>query len=378
MKTNERQTTSGHSKKEWQKTQYSNLIRYVSSGIYFARLRVGGKLIRRSLKTDVLSVAKLRMDDFQKETRSTVTQQKTSAQSRMTFKDALDIYKTQIAENSALKPRSKLYFQEQVKAITRTWPVSVDCEVRRITDAICKAWAAIYSQAYSASRYNAAIGVLRAVFKIAMEGGILYQNPAANLKRARVRLKVLELPTIEKFNEFLIELENGGGRDSKNCANLVRFLAYGGFRLSEAAKITWADCIFEKKEIIVRGDVDTGTKNWDIRRVPMIPDMIELLQKLRRENPLAPATNPVMEVRECQKAMNRAAAIIGMTRITHHDLRHFFATFCIESGVDIPTVSRWLGHKDGGALAMRVYGHLRDQHSAAMAAKVVFKSSVKN
>ena len=30
-------------------------------------------------------------------------------------------------------------------------------------------------------------------------------------------------------------------------------------------------------------------------------------------------------------------------------------TSCIESGVDIPTVSRWLGHRDGGALAMRVY-----------------------
>ena len=61
-----------------------------------------------------------------------------------------------------------------------------------------------------------------------------------------------------------------------------------------------------------------------------------------------------------------------MTRITHHDLRHLFATRCIESGVDIPTVSRWLGHKDGGALAMKVYGHLRDAHSSAMAQKVTF------
>ena len=38
-------------------------------------------------------------------------------------------------------------------------------------------------------------------------------------------------------------------------------------------------------------------------------------------------------------------------------------------GVDIPTVSRWLGHKDGGALAMKVYGHLRGpalgEHGAA-------------
>jgi integrase len=70
--------------------------------------------------------------------------------------------------------------------------------------------------------------------------------------------------------------------------------------------------------------------------------------------------------------MNRAARIAGMERITHHDLRHLFATRCTESGVDIQTVSRWLGHKDGGALAMRVYGHLCDEHSTAMAQKVSF------
>ncbi len=64
----------------------------------------------------------------------------------------------------------------------------------------------------------------------------------------------------------------------------------------------------------------------------------------------------VFLVHECQKSMDRAAKKVGMARITHHDLRHFFATICIESGADIPTVSRWLGHKDGGALAMRTYG----------------------
>lgn len=34
----------------------------------------------------------------------------------------------------------------------------------------------------------------------------------------------------------------------------------------------------------------------------------------------------------------------------------------------------WLGHKDGGALAMKVYGHLRDHHSVAMAQKVSFSN----
>src|SRR5439155_26118463 len=67
---------------------------------------------------------------------------------------------------------------------------------------------------------------------------------------------------------------------------------------------------------------------------------------------------------------------IGADRITHHDLRHLFATRCIESGVDIPTVSRWLGHKDGGTLAMKTYGHLRREHSIAQAQKVSFAPDV--
>lgn len=50
----------------WQKTQYSNLIRYVPSGVYFARLRVSGKLIVRSLKTHTLTVAKLKLADLER------------------------------------------------------------------------------------------------------------------------------------------------------------------------------------------------------------------------------------------------------------------------------------------------------------------------
>jgi hypothetical protein len=58
------------SSKKWQKTSYKNLIRYVPSGIYYARLRMKGKLIRKSLKTDLLSVGKLRLGDFEKQERN--------------------------------------------------------------------------------------------------------------------------------------------------------------------------------------------------------------------------------------------------------------------------------------------------------------------
>ena len=216
---------------------------------------------------------------------------------------------------------------------------------------------------------------MRNVFKIAIQAGALFRNPAQDIHRAKVRPKMLKLPDTRQFELFIKEIENANGRDSRKCANLVRFLAFGGFRISEASNITWQDCDFEKGEIVVRGDEETGTKNWSIRRIPMIPEMKQLLESLKAKETNEPPTNSVMKVKECLQAMRRAAKVVGMDEITHHDLRHLFATRCIESGVDIPTVSRWLGHKDGGALAMKVYGHLRDNHSTAMAQKVRFLES---
>jgi integrase len=84
----------------------------------------------------------------------------------------------------------------------------------------------------------------------------------------------------------------------------------------------------------------------------------------------------VFRVNECQKTVDRACKKVGADRITYHDLRHLFATRCIESGVDIPTVSRWLGQKGGGALAMKTYGHLRREHSIAQAQRVTFTPTV--
>jgi integrase len=220
--------------------------------------------------------------------------------------------------------------------------------------------------------YNNTVGTLRQVLALASDEGARYGNPALRIKKVRVRPKTLHLPTHEQFTRFVEAIEAAGAWCSRDCADLVCFLAYGGFRKGEAAAITWGDCDFERDEILVRGDAVTGTKNWTVRRVPMIPDMRQLLERLRADRKGEAATTPVMRVREAQKAMDRAAKAAGMDRITHHDLRHLFATRCIESGVDIPTVSRWLGHKDGGALAMKVYGHLRNQHSQEMAKKVRF------
>jgi integrase len=370
--------------KRWQKTQYSNLIRNASSGTYYARFRVRGKLIWKSLKTDKVTVAHLRLGDLEEEERKKAERGQLVAKGKVHFEAALQAYRERgfrpvVARNRrdthTLKPAALAYYEQRAKALLESWPALATTEIGKITENDCSDWAEHARKEMSATAFNHTLSLLRNTIEFGIKIGARYDNPARVVMRESETSKSLELPNSEQFAKFLTEIENGGGGVSRHCADLVRFMAFGGLRKSEAAHVTWADCDLDRKQIIVRGHPETGLKNrkpGEIRVVPMIPEMQKLLDRLRAECPDAKPTDPVMQVRECQKAMDRAAKVVGMRRITHHDLRHLFATHCIESGVDIPSVSRWLGHRDGGALAMKVYGHLRDQHSAAMARKVDF------
>lgn len=157
----------------------------------------------------------------------------------------------------------------------------------------------------------------------------------------------------------------------------VRFLAFSRCRLSEVRRVTWADVDFDCGHIVVRSAKVRRTSNAsESRFVPIIPAMRKLLPRLQAGN--TTSSDRVCVLGECEKSLTRACERVGIPRITHHDLRHLFATRCIGAGVDIPTVSRWLGHSDRGALAMRTYGHMRQQHSQAMAQRVPFSLSAKS
>lgn len=359
----------------WQKTSYANLIRYEPSGIYFARLRVRGKLIRRSLKTSSVTVAKLRLTDLEKEERQMAEHATAFAGGKMTFADALAIYRQRLQGDASLKPRTKVHREERIRVILKTWPTLEKMDVRKITKQDCLVWSAGYETC--AENFNKTVQTLRAILEISIEAGIRYDNPARFIKTMKVRMKLLQLPSRAQFQTVVESVRTVNKRFSQDAADLIEFLAYGGFRISEAENIQWSDCDFVHGEILVRGDPETGTKNWTVRTVPMIPGMRQLLERLKAEQQPEAASAKVMHVSKCNGSLANACRRLGISHVTHHDLRHLFATTCIESGVDIPTVSRWLGHKDGGALAMKVYGHLRDQHSSNMAQRVSFDAASK-
>ena len=358
---------------QWQKTPIANLVRNTASGNYYARPRIKGKLIWKSLKTDSLSVAKLRLGDFLKEENHRAEVLQSAARGKMTFGDAVTIYRERLSGAQHLKPGAKLYRENTIGALLKSWPGLSNADLRKISANDCLQWASNFAKSHCPSFFNNTVGTLRQILKIAIESGARYGNPADQIKKVKVRQKILKLPEHDQFLSLVASVRNAGSGFSKHCGDLIEFFAYSGTRKSEAARVYGCDCDFANGKITIKGDPETGTKNWEIRTVPMIPNARRLLERIRSEKDQKEwLGNPVIGVKECQKAIDSACRKLGIARFTHHDLRHLFATRCIESGVDIPTVSRWLGHKDGGALAMKVYGHLRDQHSTNMALKVTF------
>ena len=54
----------------------------------------------------------------------------------------------------------------------------------------------------------------------------------------------------------------------------------------------------------------------------------------------------------------------------HPAERHFNKCHAVMSGIDYMTIARWVGHKDGGVLIGRVYGHLNDEHAKRQAKRL--------
>ena len=363
--------------KTWGKTSVQGILRHKSGGLY-ARIYKEGKEKWLSLRTPIMEIAKQRLREKVGELETKAKAKASAHLGRMTMGDCLNLFEKHAQEGWSLKGRnlrgrkkvqkSSIHYRLQtLRALKKSWPELASMDVRKVSFEDCEKWANSYFKQVSPTRFNNTLDTLRHALEEAVKCHARQDNPALKVGRCSVRAKNLTLPSRADFLEFVQSIQTAGGARSKECANLVQLLAFTGARLNEAKHIEWKDIDFKGGAITLR-----VTKNGELRKVPMIPDARKLLEKMRSERPDENLSASVLQVYEAQKSMDHAAKKIGMMRITHHDLRHLFATICIESGVDIQTVSRWLGHKDGGVLAMKTYGHLRDEHSKLQANKVNF------
>jgi integrase len=341
-------------------------------GVYYARLYADAKTKWVSLKTRSKIVAKIELAKLLQSHYAVRDAEAATRKGVATIGELAAIYLHGVDLNTNLKPASKEYRHKTVKYLLRSWPDLADRIPAKVTEAECKTWAAKYHAEFSETLYNNTIDSLRHIFELAIGRGLITRNPALAVARVRVPAKKLELPASEQFKHIVEYIRSSKQPINQGSADLVEFLAYSGCRISEAGRVRWTHVDEERGRIWI-----APGKNSIARHLPLLDSMRDLLERIKQaprffKSPHRRDDGYVLSVIQCRKLLTQACDKVGVHRLTHHDLRHLFATRCIESGVDIPTVSRWLGHKDGGALAMRTYGHLRDEHSQAMAAKVSF------
>ncbi len=377
--------------KTWRKTNTPNLYLHKGGGYYY-RVTVGGKQIWEPLKTKLKVVAEARVAERQRVSRKYRNISRGAAIGSLTIGQALDAVSLEVQASTDIQPNTKRYRLKGIKALLSSWPQLANLDARKLCSAEVKAWsnrvrnttpahvpykaktAMRNSKGCSVSKHNGMLDVLRMALDYAVEHGAAFANVARDpsINRPSQKPKKVVLPNKADFPKLVKAMRDIGG-NATHAADLVELLAYSGVRLNEARHLLWSDVDFERKQIELR-----VTKNGEHRTVPMIVELQALLAKMKSEQPQAGSSDKVLQVYEAQKSLDSATKKVGIRRMTHHDFRHLFATTCIEAAIDIPTVARLLGHKDGGALAMKTYGHLRDEHAQNMMQRVSYRSGMQN
>src|SRR6185437_5778080 len=110
------------------------------------------------LKTTSLSVAKLRLADLEKAERQKAEHQTAVADGAMNFKDALTIYRQRLKGDVSLKPRSKVYREERIAALLKSWPTLEKTDVRKLSKQDCLTWGARFAEKAAPSNFNNTVG----------------------------------------------------------------------------------------------------------------------------------------------------------------------------------------------------------------------------
>jgi integrase len=339
------------------------LYRSQSSNIYYAILKRGGKQIKRSLRTTDAALARRKLKDLVGQAASLPT----GSSSKTSFaKIAESWLKT---ASVTMKTSSATRQAGVVKSLSKTFgPVPV----RAITKTMAEEWAAERSKERSARTYNYEREGLIRILDYAKREGLILDNPALILKRLKTRQVKPVIPTKNEFTVLITELRTIQHNNTKTAADLCELLAYSGCRLREATAITWGDVDFKKKRLTITGG-ERGTKNHEVRTIPLFPALEVFLTKLMEAMPEKPEKSArVAKIDSAKTAMMNACKKLNLPNFTHHHLRHFFCSNAIEAGIDFKAIAGWLGHKDGGLLVAKTYGHLRDEHSAEMAKRMTF------
>jgi integrase len=232
---------------------------------------------------------------------------------------------------------------------------------------------------------NIHLSIFRNLLRFFSDKGLLVERslPTAGVKLLRHRTPRRDFLTTEQLKKLVDQAERFGA-NGVMLADLLKLLAYNGAREMEALRLAWRDVDFETQRLHIGRDGQT--KNREARTVDFNRDLAAHLRDMHaRRAPDSPWLFPSPKRgdhdvhdhwQNPHKVWYQCRRLAGLPHVQLHDLRHYFASRCVMSGIDYMTTARWLGHLDGGILIGKTYGHLADEHKREMAARLVFSPGV--
>ncbi len=156
----------------------------------------------------------------------------------------------------------------------------------------------------------------------------------------------------------------------------ILFSLFLGLRESEVCGLTWSDIDLEKKLIYIKNIV-TRVRSFDtknktklilstpktkksIRILPIPNKIYEILvsrsENINKEYYLLTNSRRFMDPRTFYNHYKKVLSSLNINNYTLHDLRHTFATSCIELGTDPKTLMELLGHSNV-TTTLNIYVH---------------------
>jgi integrase len=331
-------------------------------GTYFALVKVRGKQIKRSLKTDDLPIAKRRLGEL----RAKAERLHGGDSRNVRFEEFAAEWLA--AQKGSLKPKSH---DRRRVAIVGLTPYFKGVAVKSIGFGQIDEWRRKRGAAISARSHNIELETLKMILRNACERGVILESRAEAVKRRKQPKAIVDLPSRAEFQTLVIALRSAPLAVASGAAAMVEFLAYSGMRVGEAREVCWRDVNATLGTLLITGG-ELGTKNHEERTIPLFLPLRNLLARIGEARGKCDPNERVFKINTPRGAMRLACKRAGLKSFSVHSLRHFFASNAVEENINFKTISHWLGHSDGGVLVAKTYGHLRAEYSAAMAERMAF------
>ena len=360
-------------KVEWKATQTANMVRR-NGGVYYAQVKISGKTYRRSLGTSVLGVARVKLpmviNEIRARAEGTVAFSKSggSAVGRVDLRACLQEWIEGQRVRPDLKSSTKDYnerrFDDLIKGFVKRG--MLDVPAGKVSVLVWREWWADVAGHFNPQYANNLLAVAEGLLGMQEKAGLVSGNVLEDFKRMLIPSKLANVASSEQMTAMITDIRAQASRFAEESADMVALMAYTGMRPGEMLRLQAEDLL--EDFIAVRMGEGEGTKNYEERMIPIMSQVVDVVVRRRVMK------GGLWSIKDPSNAMRRSCGRLKFGFVvTPYSCRHFFATRCLESGVDVPTVAGWLGHKDGGVTLMKKYSHLCNKHGLEAAKMVNFK-----